>query len=162
MENWDTRLFQTMAKHTNVAVENLQEQTPTISSFSQNVVELESQRELRRKANEIIQHCHSHAVTTSELRQQLQACATTFGSRFSLHLARSLQEQHHNQTDRQAIVWLLTLLNDKAAIPLLQHIANQQQLTRAIRLSASLALAGMSATLPSGNAVQVSCTTRDI
>jgi hypothetical protein len=148
MENWDTRLFQTMAKHT-----NLQEQTPTISSFSQNVVELESQRELRRKANEIVQHCHSHTVTTSELRQQLQACATAFGSRFSLHLARSLQEPRNNQSDRQAIVWLLTLLNDKTTIPLLQDIANQQQLTRAIRLSASLALAGMGATLSSENAI---------
>jgi hypothetical protein len=153
MENWDTRLFQTMAKPTNVAVENLQEQTPTISSFSQNVVELESQRELRRKANEIVQYCHRHTVTTSELRQQLQACATAFGNRFSLHLARSLQEQRNNQEDRQAIIWLLTLLNDKATIPLLQHIANQQQLTRANRLSASLALAGMGATLPSENAV---------
>jgi hypothetical protein len=78
---------------------------------------------------------------------------TTFGSRFSLHLARSLQEPRNNQADRQAIVWLLTLLNDKATIPLLQQIANQQRLTRAIRLSASLALAGMGATLPSEDAV---------
>jgi hypothetical protein len=153
MENWDARLFQTMAKHTHVAVENLPAQTSTTSSFSQNVVELESQRELRRKASDIVQQCRSNTVTTSELRQQLQACAATFGSRFSLHLARSLQESHNNQEDRQAIVWLLTLLNDTATIPLLQQIANQQRLTRAIRLSASLALAGMGATRSSENAV---------
>jgi hypothetical protein len=110
-----------------------------------NIVELESHRELRHKTNEIIQLCHSNIVTTSELRQRLHEYAELFGSRFALHLARTLQ-QHDNQADRQAIVWLLTLLNDKATIPLLQNIANQQRLSRAIRLSASLALAGMGAT----------------
>jgi hypothetical protein len=157
MENWDARLFQMMANHTTVAVENQQANTATqthiTSSFSHHIVELESQRELRHRASDIVQHCHSNTVTTSELHQHLQACMTTFGSRFSLHLARSLQEPRNNQADRQAIVWLLTLLNDKATIPLLQQIANQQRLTRAIRLSASLALAGMGATLPSEDAV---------
>lgn len=157
MENWDARQFQMMAKQTDVAVENQRANTTTpthtASSFSQNIVELESQRELRRQASSIIQHCHSNTATTGELRQHLQSCTATFGNRFSLHLARSLQEPRNNQADRQAIVWLLTLLNDQATIPLLQQIADQQRLPRAIRLSASLALAGMGATLPSVNAI---------
>jgi len=155
MENWDARLFQMMAQHPPIAGENQHTQatpqTYVASSFSQRILELESQRELRRQVNKIIQYCHT--VTTSELSQHLQACMAAFGNRFSLHLARSLQEAHNNQADRQAIVWLLTLLNDKATIPLLQQIARQQRFTRAIRLSASLALAGMGATLPSEDAV---------
>jgi len=157
MENWDARLFQMMAKHTRVTDENQQAKTATqthiASSSSQHIMELESQRELRRQTNKIVQYCHSTTVTTSELRQHLQACMAAFGSRFSLHLARSLQEPRSNQADRQAIVCLLTLLNDKATIPLLQQIAKQQRSTRTIRLSASLALAGMGATLPSEDAV---------
>ena len=157
MENWDARLFQTMAQHPPVADENQHTQaTPQThidSSLSQHILELESQRELRRQTNKIVQYCHSTTVTTSELRQHLQACMAAFGSRFSLHLARSLQEPRSNLADRQAIVCLLTLLNDKATLPLLQQIARQQRFSRTIRLSASLALAGMGATLPSEDAV---------
>ena|SRR5256885_681707 len=131
MEKRDARLFQ---------------MTKDQHDDSWNIVELESHRELRRKTDELIQLCNSNTATTSELRQQLLACEALFGSRFSLHLTRSLQQQRNNQADRQAIVWLLTLLNDKATIPLLQHLTSQQNLPRTIRLAASLALAGMGAT----------------
>jgi|SRR5581483_1245409 len=130
MEKWDARLFHTEEKNNN---------------RSQHIVELESQRALHRKINDLIKLCNSNTVTTSELRQQLHTYAASFGSRFSLHLARSLRCE--NYLDRQAIVWLLTLLNDKETIPILQHLSQQQHLPRAIRLSASLALAGMGATL---------------
>lgn len=131
MEKRDARLFQMV-------------EDPKDANW--NIVELESHRGLRHTTNEIIQLCHSHSVTTAELRQQLQASLILFGRRFSLHMARSLQEHHHNQADRQAIVSLLTLLDDKATVPLLQQIANQQHLPRTVRLSASLALTGMGAT----------------
>lgn len=129
MEKGDARLFHTEEKHNN---------------HSQNIVELESHRALRRKLNDLIQLCNSNTVTTSELLQQLHTHAASFGSRFSLHLARSLQRD--NYLDRQSIVWLLTLLNDKETIPILQYLSHQQHLPRATRLSASLALAGMGAT----------------
>jgi hypothetical protein len=129
MEKRDARLFQAEEKQ---------------NDHSWNIVELESHRELRRKINDLIQLCNSSTVTTSELRQQLQTCTTSFGSRFSLHLARSLPRDNH--LDRQSIVWLLTLLNDKETIPVLQHLSHQRRLPRAIRLSAALALAGMGAT----------------
>jgi hypothetical protein len=129
MEKGGTRLFHAEEKQ---------------NDHNWNIVELESHRELRRTINDLIQRCNSNTVNTSELLQQLHTYAASFGSRFSLHLARSVQRD--NQLDRQSIVWLLTLLNNKETIPILQHIARQQRLPRAIRLSASLALAGMSAT----------------
>lgn len=129
MEKWDARLFHAEDKQ---------------NDRNWNIVELESHRELRRKINDLIQLCNSSTVTTSELLQQLRVHTASFGSRFALYLARSLQRD--NQLDRQSIIWLLTLLNDKETIPILQHISHQRRLPRAIRLSASLALAGMGAT----------------
>ena len=46
-------------------------------------------------------------------------------------------------------MWLLTLLDDKETIPLLQRMSQNERLCRAVRLSASLALAGMAATAES-------------
>ena len=46
-------------------------------------------------------------------------------------------------------MWLLTLLDDKETIPLLERMSQNERLSRAIRLSASLALAGMGATAES-------------
>ncbi len=130
MEKWDARLFHTEEKQ---------------NDHGWNIVELESHRAIHRKINDLIQLCNSNTVTTSELLQQLHAHSVSFGISFSLHLASSLQRDNH--LDRQAIVWLLTLLNDKETIPILQRLSHQQHLPRAIRLSASLALAGMGATL---------------
>jgi len=128
MEKWDARL---LLPDTNT------------DERSRNIVELESRRNLHRKVNELIQLTHS-TLTTSEIRQQLHLCTTVFGSRFAVQLVRSLHRR--DQTERQAIIWLLTVLNDQETIPLLQHISLNKQLPRSIRLSAALALAGMGAT----------------
>ncbi|MBV9229525.1 MAG: hypothetical protein JOZ18_09455 [Chloroflexi bacterium] len=128
MEKWDARL--------------LLPETRT-DEYSRNVVELESRRHLHRKVKELIQLTHS-TLTTSEIQQRLHLCTTLFGSGFGVQLMRSLH--HSDQTDRQAIVWLLTILNDQETIPLLQYISLNKQFPRSVRLSASLALAGMGAT----------------
>jgi len=132
MEKWDTRLFQHEA-----GIDDHTEQ-------DWNIVELESRRHLRRKINELIRLTTSSTLTTTDLQHHLYLNKTLFGSRFMLHLVRAIQ--HENQADRQAVVWLLTLLNDKEAIAPLQLIEQNERLSRPVRLSASLALAGMGAT----------------
>ena len=67
-----------------------------------------------------------------------------YGTPFTAQLARSVRRE--DKQERQAVVWLLTLLNDQNAIAPLQLIAYNKRLPRSIRLSASLALAGMGAT----------------
>jgi HEAT repeat protein len=109
-----------------------------------NIVELESRRHLRRRINELIRLTTSSTLTTSDLRHHLHFCKTLFGNHFTLHLVRALQQE--DEDERQAVVWLLTVLNDKETLAPLQQMAQNEQLSRPVRLSASLALAGMGAT----------------
>ena len=127
MEKKDARLFQD-ATH----------------EHSWNIVELESRRQLRYRIHELIQLASSSSIPTSEMRQHLLLGVVQFGKLFATQLVRSLQR--NDQQERQAIVWLLTLLNEQETIPPLQQMSRNEQLPRSIRLSASLALAGMGAT----------------
>jgi hypothetical protein len=127
MEKKDARLFQD-ATH----------------EHSWNIVELESRRQLRYRIHELIQLASSSSIPTSEMRQHLLLGVAQFGKLFATQLVRSLQRDE--QQERQAIVWLLTLLNEQETIPSLQQMSRNERLPRSIRLSASLALAGMGAT----------------
>lgn len=109
-----------------------------------NIVELESRRQLRQHANTLIQLASSSSLTTSELKAHLHDDLAQFGSRFPLHLVRSLQRD--DPSERQALVWLLTLLDDKETIFPLQQLSCNKRLSRSVRLSASYALAGLGAT----------------
>ena len=132
MEKKGTRLFQ---KETN--------------SFesSRNIVELEvleSRRHLRQKVNELIRLGTNPSASTEEIQRHLSLSLTRFGSQLSSQLLRSLNCD--DPQERQSIVWLLILLNDTQTIAPLRHILLDKRLPRSIRLSASLALAGMGAT----------------
>ena len=109
-----------------------------------NIVELESHRQFRQTVNELIKNTNTVGITTSDLLQQLKECRTIYGTRFTTQLVRALHRE--NAQERQAVVSLLTLLDDPNTIPQLQHISHSKQYPRSIRLSASLALAGMGAT----------------
>lgn len=109
-----------------------------------NIVELESRRHLRRRVHELIQYANCSSLTTSEMQHQLLLDVATFGNKLATQLVRSLNRD--NLQERQSIVWLLTLLNDRETIPLLQRMAHDTRLSRVVRLSASLTLAGMGAT----------------
>ena len=109
-----------------------------------NIVELESHRQFRQTVNELIKNTNTAGITTSDLLQELEDCRTIHGTRFITQLVRALHRE--NAQERQAVVSLLTLLNDPNTIPQLQHISHSKQYSRSIRLSASLALAGMGAT----------------
>lgn len=126
MEKWDARPFLHSPEYA-----------------GRNIVELESHRYLRNKVNELIQMT-MNSSTAQELRQELAAGATHYGSRFSTQLVRAIVRS--DQHERQAVIWLLTQLNDQETIPQLQKLSHNKRLARAIRLSASLALAGMGAT----------------
>ena len=132
MEKKDARLFQSEigASHSGWNI------------VEQNV--LESRRHLRQKVNELIGLCNVTSLTTSEMQQQLLLGVATYGKTFATQLVRSLQSDDTQK--RQHIVWLLTLLNDPETIPLLQHLSLDKRLSRSVRLSASLALAGMGVT----------------
>jgi len=108
-----------------------------------NIVELESRRQLRRAVNTLIALSNRPLVTTSEIQQHLHRYSATFGSAFARQLIRSLRSD--DQQIRQSAVWLLTLVDDEVAIPLLRQMAQNRQLTRSVRLAAALALAGMGA-----------------
>lgn len=127
MEKKDAKLFQ-VATH----------------EHSWNIVELESRRQLRHRIHELIQLASSSSIPTSEMRQHLLLGVAQFGKLFATQLVRSLQRD--DQQERQAIVWLLTLLNEQETIPPLQQMSRNERLPRSIRLSASLALAGVGAT----------------
>ena len=116
------------------------------TAFEQNVniVEFETRKQIRRKINELLQAATTMTMSTSEMRQQLLQGVATFGSSFAIQLVRALYRDDY--AERQSVVWLLTVLNDKETIPPLQQMANASHLPRAIRLSASLALAGMGVT----------------
>jgi HEAT repeat protein len=123
------------------------QQEVATSETGWNIVELESRKLLRQKVNELIRLSNISTFTTSEMQQQLLLGVAMFGSRLAAQLVRLLQSD--DQQKRQHIVWLLTLLDDKDTIPLLQRMSQNEQLARSVRLSASLALAGMGATAES-------------
>jgi hypothetical protein len=105
---------------------------------------LESRRYLRQTVNELIRFATNTCASTEEIQRYLSLKLKEFGTQLSSQLVRSL-----NRTDpqeRQSIVWLLILLNDAQTIAPLRHISLATCIPRSIRLSASLALAGMSAT----------------
>lgn len=112
-----------------------------------NIVELESHRQFRHKINELIHIASASTMTTNDVQQHLHALQATYSHRLSPQLVRAIHRE--DIQERQTVVWLLTLLNEQQqqhAIPLLRHIVHNKQYKRAIRLSASLALAGMGAT----------------
>jgi hypothetical protein len=111
---------------------------------SGNIVELESHRYLHDKVNELICIAVSSNISTHDMRLLLHANSNSFGSRFAAQLVRALQRE--DEDERDAVVWLLIVLDDPQTIPQLQHLALNQTLARATRLSASLALAGIGAT----------------
>jgi hypothetical protein len=129
MEKGDARLF-------------LHEASP--EPVSGNIVELESHRHLYNKVNELIHIAVSSNISTHDVRQLLHLNSSNFGSRFATQLVRALQRE--DEDEREAVVWLLTVLDDPQTIPQLQHLALNHNLARATRLAASLALAGMGAT----------------
>jgi HEAT repeat protein len=109
-----------------------------------NIVELEARRQLRRTVNALIDLVDNSSLTTSEIKRQLQEQHEGFGRRFAIQLVRALQRD--DASERQAIVWLLTLLDDKETILPLQQLSQNEHLSRSVRLSASFALAGLGAT----------------
>lgn len=118
-----------------------------LPEHSRNIVELEvleSRRQLRLNVNELIRLANNSTITTGEMQQQLFLGVTRCGTQLAAQLVRSLHRE--DPQERQSIVWLLTLLNDKATIIPLRHISHDKHIPRSIRLSASLALAGMGVT----------------
>jgi hypothetical protein len=115
--------------------------------LNRNIVELEvlkSRRHLRQKVSDLIQLTMSSTTSTKEIQEHLYLDLSTFGSQISSQLLRSLNRDDH--LERQSIVRLLILLNDAHTIEPLQHMSSDKRLPRSVRLSASLALAGMGAT----------------
>ncbi len=129
MEKKGTRLFQ---------------QGVDTDEQSWNIVELESRKQLRQTVNDLIELAGYSLLTTNEIRQQLLRGVAMFHEQFATQFVRALQSEDSQK--QQSIVWLLTLLNDKETIPLLERISLNKRLPRSVRLSASLALAGMGAT----------------
>ncbi len=129
MENGDARPFQ---------------YETGITEYDWNVVELESRIYLRSKIHELIATTMHSTLTTSDLRKQLELYRSQFGPRFSIRLVHALQRG--DEAEREALVWLLTQLNDPATIPLLHKMRQQKHVSHAVRLSAGLTLAGMGAT----------------
>lgn len=112
-----------------------------------NIVELEvfeSRRQLRLNVNELIRLANNATITTGEMQQQLFLGVSRFGAQLAAQLVRSLHRD--DPQERQSIVWLLTLLHATETILPLQHMSRDKRIPRSIRLSASLALAGMGVT----------------
>lgn len=112
--------------------------------YGWNTVELETRRQLRLKVNELLRLVNDPTLTTSEMQQHLLYYKAVFGKQLATQLVHSLHRSDPNE--RQSIVWLLTLLNEAASITPLRRMSGNKRLPRAVRLSASLALAGMGAT----------------
>jgi hypothetical protein len=112
-------------------------------SFDRNIVELDSRRQLRLKVNELIRLVNDPTLTTSEIQAYLLHGAATFGYLFAAQLVRSLHRD--DPQERQSVVWLLITLNDETTIPQLARMSHNIRMPRSVRLSASLALAGMGA-----------------
>jgi hypothetical protein len=121
-------------------------QQATSSAYEQgwNVVELETRKQVRQEIRALLCLANDLTVSTSELRHQLLQGVATFGTSFATQLVRSLHRDDY--AERQSVIWLLTVLNEKETVPPLQQMANDPHLPRAIRLSASLVLAGMGVT----------------
>lgn len=136
MEKKSARLFWQSVE------EQTARQTPNEQSW--NIVELNFRRQLRRKVNELIRNVNDPAITTSDMLEHLECARASFGSQLAAQLVRTLH--HTDPQQRQSVIWLLTLLNDKAAVEPLMRMSHNSQLPRAARLSASLALAGMGQT----------------
>jgi hypothetical protein len=126
-------------------------QTETTSlEFCRNILEpevLQTRRHLRQRVFELIHLATISSATTEEIRRQLSLDLTRFGTQLPSQLLRSLHRE--DPQERQSIVWLLILLNDAQTIAPLHHISRDRCIPRSIRLSASLALAGMGATAES-------------
>ncbi len=105
---------------------------------------LESRRQLRQQVNELIRLGNNPSITTSEMKQLLHLAVAKFGTQLATQLVRSLHRDDPHE--RQAMIWLLTLLNDNETITPLLHMSRDKHIPRSIRLSASLALAGMGVT----------------
>ncbi len=115
---------------------------------SRNIRELEVlvyRRQLRQKVNELIRLANNSTIPTEEMQRKLTLGVARFGTQLSSQLLRSLHRE--DSQERQSIVWLLILLNEKVTVAPLQHISQDKRIPRSIRLSASLALAGLGATL---------------
>lgn len=121
-------------------------QQPSPAAFEQswNIVELETRKQVRQKVAMLLNLADDTTRTASEIRQELLQCMANFGEDFAIQLVRSLHRDSYEE--RQSIVWLLTVLNAHETISPLQQMSNDSYLPRAIRLSASLALAGMGVT----------------
>ena len=105
---------------------------------------LESRRLLRQKVIDLIQLAMNYIISTKEIQELLYLNYSKFGSQLSSQLLRSLHRD--DPQVRQSIVRLLILLDDAQTIEPLRHISLNKQSPRPVRLSASLALAGMRAT----------------
>ncbi len=120
-------------------------------ALNRNIVELEvleSRRLLRQKVIELIQLAMNFSISTEEIQQQLYLDRSEFGPQVASQLLRSL-----NRDDlqvRQSIVRLFILLNDAQTTEHLRQMSLDTRLSRPVRLSASLALAGMGATEETG------------
>ena len=121
-------------------------QQATSDAFEQswNVVELETRKQVRQRVHALLRLANDVTITTSEMRQQLLQGVAAFGNVFATQLVRSLHRD--DSAERQSVVWLLTVLNEKETIPPLLHMSGNPHLPRAVRLSAALALAGMGVT----------------
>jgi hypothetical protein len=104
---------------------------------------LESRRHLRQKVTELIQLATNTGTSTEEIQRYLSSIRARFGAQLSSQLLRSLNRD--DPQERQSIVWILTLLNDAQTVEQLRHISLDEHFPRSIRLSASLALAGIDA-----------------
>ena len=116
--------------------------------FSRNIVELEvleTRRRLRQKVCELIRLATYSNASTEEIKHSLSLRRKEFGAQLSSQLLRSLSRADY--PERQSIVLLLILLNDPQIIASLRHISLDSSISRSIRLSAALALAGMGATV---------------
>jgi hypothetical protein len=114
---------------------------------TRNIVELEvleSRRHLRANVNELIRLANNPTITADEMRQQLSLKGTRYSAQLAAQLVRSIHRE--DTQERQSIVWLLILINDKETIPPLRHLSRNKHIPRSVRLSASLALAGMGVT----------------
>lgn len=129
MEKWDARPLQS---------------TSGMQAYDWNVLELESRQNLHSKIRELIELTIHSTLSSREIQKRLHLCQAEFGKRFAFQLVRSLQRTDIDE--REAIVWLLTQLQDQYTVPLLQKLSQQSHQSRAVRLSASLALAGLGET----------------
>lgn len=111
---------------------------------SWNVIEFTTQKHIRQDITNLLHLCSAQNVTTDEIRRELLRCEVTFGSQFTIQLVRALHRD--DEAERQAITWLLTVLDATETIPPLQQMAANRYLPRTTRLAASLALAGMGVT----------------